>query len=107
MPMTYPAGSFCSAVNNDPYFGPDVVNFSNMTFPVPCPLSNVRRMFKNFIFTTLFFFQITYMLNDYKPKIPEGLISMTQNGEYAGKFEMTLEQEILFECWTYIGVISA
>jgi hypothetical protein len=41
MPLTYPLGDACSLVSNDPHFVPDLTKHSNMTLPLPCPVTNV------------------------------------------------------------------
>jgi hypothetical protein len=52
-PMNYPPTGFCLAINGDPYFAPDVAKKSNLTLPLPCPLSNVGFQFQNYIDTHL------------------------------------------------------
>jgi hypothetical protein len=41
MPYNFPLAKWCSAINNDPYVVPDIVEHSNMTVPIDCPISNV------------------------------------------------------------------
>jgi hypothetical protein len=44
MPFTVPESDVCSAINNDQFAIPQIVEHSNFTLPVECPISNVSNL---------------------------------------------------------------
>jgi hypothetical protein len=43
LPFKFPEQEFCSAIQNDPYVYPDIAKHSNISYPLECPIADVRR----------------------------------------------------------------
>jgi hypothetical protein len=89
-PFKLPPQSFCDALNNDPYFMPEIAKVSNLTLPIPCPLNAT-----------------SYYIEGYQVTLPSALQFAAQSGDYA--LESVLvdkNNKVVFKVWAYYGILK-
>jgi hypothetical protein len=89
-PFKLPPQSFCDALNNDPYFMPEIAKVSNLTLPIPCPWDGT-----------------TYYIDGYQVTLPSALAFAAQSGDYA--LESVLvdkNNKMVFKVWAYYGILK-
>jgi hypothetical protein len=80
-----------------------MVDHSNMTLPLECPISNVS--FDSLMVSdAMKRVQVAYTIDGFQPKMPTVLQAAIQSGDYSVRCEGMVESEVVIEYWIYFGI---